>query len=316
MSKKSYVPAIQRMIPGLLLVFIVLSPAELWAQGGEAHVYMDLYTRLNLSPVPSWGPPVGLIDMLYTPSFNYEGNEDYHVACASDMVVRARARSTGVVPGKFKAVVTPGFVFAPGGTIWVSTRLYDFQPNPLPPGEYHVGTLTLYDPINPPGATADFPLLPDILPDGWQFTFEVSDASNPTYIDPLVAIGYDYFVDEGPDFSSVVLPSFGDNLYDLWLWDDSSSLWVDSGADITGGSRYDFAPGGVSEFRILGIEPSAGLDPQDDLAFVTGLWFTDTGWVTMRQVPIAANVPIPAPGALVLAWIGLAGFRIVRRKLT
>jgi len=95
---------------------------------------------------------------------------------------------------------------------------------------------------------------------------------------------------------------------------------VDKMTDISlvihGGLKHDFALGGVDRFRILGIEPWVGLDPTDVRAFVTGLWFTDTGLVTMRQVPIASNTEaIPAPGAFALLSIGLAGLGFARRKL-
>jgi len=159
-----------------------------------------------------------------------------------------------------------------------------------------------------------YALLPKATGCGWEFEFNVTNPSDPVYIDPAVAIGYDYFVDSGPDISAVLLPSVGDNLYDLWLWDSLADSWVDSGVDITGGLKYDFAMGDVDRFRILGIEASAGLDPADVTAFVTGLWFTGTGPVTMRQVPIPEA--IPAPGALVLVSIGVLGLRCTRRKLT
>ena len=160
-----------------------------------------------------------------------------------------------------------------------------------------------------------YALLPESTECGWGFDFSVTDLSDPVYIDPAVAIGYDYFVDSGPSFSAVVLPSVGDNLYDLWLWDGLTNSWMDSSVDITGGLKYDFATGAVDRFRILGIEASAGLDPTDVTAFVTGLWFTGTGPVTMRQVPVSFDTSVPAPSALVLVSIGLAGLHAVRRRL-
>ncbi len=195
--------------------------------------------------------------------------------------------------------------------------VWDVPPTPLPPGEYHAGTLALYDYCRPPRMAPDFPLLPGAAVDGgWRFGFSVSDTSTCVFVDPLVAVGYDYFVDSGPNFASVLLPSVGDNLYDLWLWNEVANSWTDSSVDLTGGSRYDFASEGVNKFRILGIEPSAGLDPGDATAFVTGLWFTNTGSVSMWQVPISLDTTVPAPGALALLSLGLVGLGFVRRKLT
>jgi hypothetical protein len=156
------------------------------------------------------------------------------------------------------------------------------------------------------------PLLPaEVGDEGWIFNFSIHDSLTPIYIDPTVAIGYDFFRDSGPNFASVLLPSVGDNHYELWLWNGSS--WADSGTDLTGGSPYAFPSGGVDKFRILGIEPSAGLDPLNTTAFVTGLWFTDTGPVSMRQVPITT----PVPGAVMLGGLGLsfAGW-LLRRQTT
>lgn len=47
--------------------------------------------------------------------------------------------------------------------------------------------------------------------------------------------------------------------------------------------------GGVDRFRVLGIESSAGLDPNNVTAFVTGLAFVTDGQFTGTMTPIIAQ---------------------------
>ena len=133
------------------------------------------------------------------------------------------------------------------------------------------------------------------------------------YYDPFVAIGYDYFIGEAdPLFNSVLLPDIGDGLFDLLLPDGSGGF--DFFAEIVAGSEY-FFDGGVEVFRILGIEISAGLDPEDSTAFVTGLSFSADGQFTGSMTPITAEVapvPLPAAGWLLLTAVG--GLAALRRR--
>jgi hypothetical protein len=46
----------------------------------------------------------------------------------------------------------------------------------------------------------------------------------------------------------------------------------------------------VDRFRILGVEASAGLDPNNGAAFVTGLKFVQDGEFTGTMIPITGNV--------------------------
>lgn len=56
-----------------------------------------------------------------------------------------------------------------------------------------------------PGVNPATPILPiENLSSGWQFDFVAPAA--PIFVDPLVAVGYDYFLDSGPNFTSVQLP--------------------------------------------------------------------------------------------------------------
>lgn len=173
----------------------------------------------------------------------------------------------------------------------------------------------------------NFTLTNDSLPDVYlptlvtgdpAYHFNISEIApgQTIFIDPLVAIGYDYQIGSAdPNFLSVVLPTgIGDDMFDLWLWNGTS--WYDPGIDLESAVPYSFGPDGVDRFRILGIELSAGLDPFDVTAFVTGLTFnvqagqfaTFTGTMT----PITAAVPEPA--SLALVAIGFALLVFARRR--
>ena len=80
-----------------------------------------------------------------------------------------------------------------------------------------------------PGATPGNPILPVAVVDGgFQFSFQ--PRLGRTFIDPLVAVGYDYALSDGasPAFQSVELPSVGDDQFNLSLW--NGSQWTAAGA--------------------------------------------------------------------------------------
>ncbi|MEZ5584651.1 MAG: PEP-CTERM sorting domain-containing protein [Candidatus Competibacteraceae bacterium] len=74
----------------------------------------------------------------------------------------------------------------------------------------------------------------------------------------------------------------------------------------------DLNPDGFSSFGIRGIDVGEALDPNDPLAFVTGLSFVDSGNVSMHMIPVTVNVPEPTTIGLV--GLGLAGFVFARRR--
>jgi hypothetical protein len=41
----------------------------------------------------------------------------------------------------------------------------------------------------------------------------------------LVAIGYDYFLESGPNFTSVLLSRVGDNQFDLYIWNGTEWMF-------------------------------------------------------------------------------------------
>ncbi len=165
---------------------------------------------------------------------------------------------------------------------------------------------------------SDVSALPVYLPvtDPFGFSYDMQVVAGQTYyIDPTVAIGYDFQIGEGdPNFASVLLPTgIGDNFYDIYGFNGNNPFLL--AGNWLGGIPFDFLslfPGGIDRFRVLGIETSAGLDPSDTTAFVTGLTFTADGEFTGTQTPITADVP--EPGTLLLFASGLFGLVTLRRR--
>ncbi len=146
----------------------------------------------------------------------------------------------------------------------------------------------------------------------YQFTGVPVLAGQQIFIDPIVAVGFDYRTKAGdPNFASVMLPTgVGDGKYELWLW--NGAQWVDAGQELTGGESFSFAAGGVSQFRVTGIEASAELNPVA-LNFVTGLTFVANGQFNGSMTPLVAEVPEPSEALLLLA--GLASLLTWRRRV-
>ncbi len=150
----------------------------------------------------------------------------------------------------------------------------------------------------PQGTTPHNPVLPnpEATPaEGFEFTFEAG-ANDFTFVDPEVAVGYDYEVLEEANFLAVLLPEgIGDNSYDLLIFDEATGEFVDTDIDLEGGVAYTFEDGGLGLFRILGIEVDENLDPDDPEAFVTGLKFMTDGAVKVSQTSVTQTVvPVPA----------------------
>jgi hypothetical protein len=172
-----------------------------------------------------------------------------------------------------------------------------------------------------PGSSRDNPLLPMIIEDGFQFDFNIINPLRPVFIDPDVAVGYNYIVDSGPNITSVLLPTgIGDGLYELWS--DSSggncTNFVSSGTTLTEGTTFNFASP-LRCFSVRGIETSAGLDPANPVAFVVGLTFDSAGPVSMRQIPITVFVDngttqVPEPTTSAFIYAGLMGLGLLARK--
>lgn len=139
-------------------------------------------------------------------------------------------------------------------------------------------------------------------------------AEDVQYYDPVVAIGYDYLTGESdPNFASFILPEIGDSLFDVFLFDGSDWKFE---AQVAAADEYFFGGLGVNRFRILGIETTAGLDPNNPTAFATGLSFVSEGRFTGSMTPISqevAAVPLSSSGPMLLGGFGLLAW-LRRRK--
>lgn len=152
--------------------------------------------------------------------------------------------------------------------------------------------------------------LPTVQDGVYNFSITEVGPNSVTFIDPLVAVGYDYAIGSGdPAFASVLLPTgIGDDRFDLFLWDGDG--FVDSGVDLEGGEQYFFGGTGVERFSIRGIETSAGLDPDNVGAFITGLTFVRDGAFHGTMTPLTVEVAgVPEPGSLALLLLGLPALR-------
>lgn len=189
------------------------------------------------------------------------------------------------------------------------------------PGTGSRNAIVLADPL--PGVSPSNPILPvpgASLPSGWRFALNCNPASlcvgtGPRrYIDPPLAVGYTYTVEGGPNFASVYIPAPLPNGDETFQVEFNGQV-----APLRAGEEFNFTssvPGGVSTFRITGIDTTEALDPTNATAFVTGLTFVsdsvtdysvtmvpivqDPNDTDLDGVPNASDLcPNTAPGATV-----------------
>jgi hypothetical protein len=175
------------------------------------------------------------------------------------------------------------------------------------------------------GGDPQFPVMPDPFdPENPEFAFELEIIADglgtlfPIFIDPIIAVGYSYAI-TGSNVETVLIPTALPN------GDDQFSIVINNIAyDLFAGVTFDiFAMtgivGGVDSFDILGIDTSEGLDPADQLAFNTGLTFSNATTVNILQTPITLDTDaqsVPEPSALALLMAGLGGLLFRRKKRT
>jgi hypothetical protein len=148
----------------------------------------------------------------------------------------------------------------------------------------------------------------------FEFDTPVTEGA-PITIDPQAAIGFIYEIGAGdPNFASVELPAVqGPNPYDLYLWNGSQFVF-DTTLDPD--TIFNFGAGGVSEFEILGIASTVGLDPNSATDFATTLTFEGSGTFTGTMTPVIST-PEPSTWAMLLlgfAGLGFVGYRTEKSR--
>jgi PEP-CTERM motif len=145
------------------------------------------------------------------------------------------------------------------------------------------------------------------------YSFHIDVTHGQSYnLDPAAALGYIFSVGAtGPNFASVILPELGlGHPYGLYIWNGSTYVHA---ADLLANTLFDFGPGGVSKFKVLGIDESLGLDPNNSTAFVTKVTFTGDGVFTGTMTAITA-VPEPSTWAMMILGFAGVGFLAYRRR--
>jgi hypothetical protein len=155
--------------------------------------------------------------------------------------------------------------------------------------------------------------LPTVVDGVYNFSITDVGSSSIIFIDPFVAVGYDYAIgNSDPNFASVLLPDIGDDEFTLEYLDGDDLVQVMVAPDV----QIFFPEGGVNAFSVTGIDPAAGLDPNNVTAFITGLTFVTEGnfggTMTPRTVFVPEVNPVPEPASLTLVLIGLGGLAAIR----
>jgi len=170
------------------------------------------------------------------------------------------------------------------------------------------------------GSTAEQPLLPSEINDDGGFEFTFTPTPNvPTFIDPIIAVGYDYTVTSGTNLiTSAIFPVLAGDTdgYEIYALGDITPGGLLG--TVLGGQTFTFATP-VKGFSLRDIEETLNLDPDNPTAFVTGLTFATGDALTMSQTPVTVTTAVPEAETWAMALAGLAlvgAWQRRRRSLT
>lgn len=157
-----------------------------------------------------------------------------------------------------------------------------------------------------PGGSINNPILPIGTSATGGFVFspiEIGDSGigidSYLYLDPVVAVGYEFTLTGGNKFKEIVLPNLGDaDGYTIEVL-NSQGKWVKL-AQVADGGAFSFDDG-VTTFRIVGIDAALGLNPENPAAFITGVKLDGAGTAQFGMQPLTAAVPEPESLALLAA---------------
>lgn len=229
--------------------------------------------------------------------------------------------------GYFESVRTSGSVLvAPGGAQHISfvldTRTPSDNDNNYPSwGRFGVvgETDDVPDGANGegPGGSAANPVLPiGQSPEGvFEFAPIVVTEDSPgmtgfLFIDPEVAVGYEYTLGGGSKYKEILLPTLGDkDGYIIEVKNDQGE-W-EAVAVVSEGDSYEFADG-VTTFRLVDISPDLGLNPANPAAFILGVKL-DSPSTALFGIQVLTAAAVPEPGTYLLMGAGLLALAGVRR---
>jgi hypothetical protein len=206
---------------------------------------------------------------------------------------------------------TPKVALKPGGNYAIGFQVIQTRDHmPLPSTGAQADILTrsnsFFDFSPPTSGSPPVIALPTITHTGvYDFNVGSVGPGTVTFIDPPIAIGYDYAIGANdPNFASVILPDVGGGHFKLSFLENGKTI-TDA---LNAGIQFFFLNGGVSAFEVTGINPSAKLDPGNAGAFVTGLTFESSGSFTGTMTPIVSSTPLPSTWVMLLG--GLVGLGI------